>query len=89
MQNCWVDFFSYLSNQEIVKLDLALTDISLRKVFFNELSAFYLANKIYSLKELAWILARNIKLTKCHLDFEGNIHAYLAAKYTMHYLNIP
>ena len=81
LRNCWELFVPYLSNQEIGKIDSSIIDIKLRKLFFIKVSDFYLVNKIYSLKELKWILKRNITLTKCHLDFEGNIHAYLAAEY--------
>ena len=69
LRNCWELFFPYLSNQEIGKIDLVLTDIKLRRIYLNKVSDFYLTNKIYSFKELQWIFARNMSLTKCHLDF--------------------
>lgn len=69
LRNCWEDFFSYLSNQEIGKLDSAFTEVPLREVFLDKVSDFYLANKIYSHKELEWILARNVPLVKCHMAF--------------------
>lgn len=70
LETCWEGFFPYLSNREIGKLDSALINFSLRKVFLSKVKDFYLVNKIYTRKELLWILSRNISLTKCHLEFE-------------------
>ena len=83
LRNCWELLVPYLSNQDIGRLDLSIIHIKLRKTFFIKVSEFYLVNKIYSLKELEWILRRNITLTKCHLDFKGNIYAYSTAEYIM------
>ena len=60
MLQTWKLFYPYLSNRDIGKLDSALTEISLRKMFLTKVSDFYLVNKIYSKKELDWILTRNI-----------------------------
>ena len=68
-QSCWDVFLPYLSNLEIGKLDLILTDISLRKLYFTLVGEFYLKNKICDYKELDWILHHNISFTKCHLEF--------------------
>ena len=68
-QSCWDVFLPYLSNLEIGKLDLIITDVTLRKLYFTLVNEFYLGNKIYDYKELDWILIKNISLTKCHLEF--------------------
>ena len=70
IHNCSKLFFPYLSNQDISKLDLALTDINLRKEFFKGVSEFYLVNNIYSIEELKWIVIKNVNMIKCHLDFD-------------------
>ena len=67
--SCWHVFLPYLSNLEIGKLDLILTDVSLRKLYFNLVNEFYLNNRIYEYEELDWILNKHISLTKCHLEF--------------------
>ena len=69
-ESCRQVFLPFLSNLEIGKLDLILSDISLRKLYFNLVSDFYLTNKIYDYKELDWILNKNLSLTNCHLEFE-------------------
>ena len=66
---CWDVFLSFLSNFEIGKLDLILSDKSLRKLYFPLVDEFYLTNKIYDYKELDWLLNKNVSLTKCHLEF--------------------
>ena len=68
-ESCWDVFLPFLSNLEIGKFDLIITDVSLRKLYFTIVNEFYLNNKIYDYKELDWILNNNISLTKCHLDF--------------------
>ena len=70
LRNCWELFYPYLSNIEMGKLDSALTNFSLRKVYLSKAKDFYVVNKIYAKGELEWILARHISLTKCHLEFE-------------------
>ena len=69
-QSCWNIFLPFLSNLEVGKLDLIITDISLRKLYFSLVHEFYLNNKICDYNELDWILTKNILLTKCHLAFE-------------------
>ena len=69
-ESVWNVFLPYLSNLEIGKLDLILTDVSLRKLYFSLVNEFYLKNKVYNFKEIDWILKKNIALTKCHLDFK-------------------
>ena len=69
-ESVWNVFLPYLSNLEIGKLDLILTDVSLRKLYISLVNEFYLKNKVYNYKELDWILTKNIALTKCHLDFK-------------------
>ena len=75
LESCWDIFFPYLLNEDIGKLDSALTDKSLRKIYAKHLSKFYLINNIYSPSELEWIIKRGIDLTVCLLDFdeEGKI----------------
>ena len=68
-ESVWDVFLPLLSNLEIGKLDLVLTDVPLRKLYFSLLNEFYLTNKIYDYKELDWILNNNISLNKCHLEF--------------------
>ena len=69
-ESVWDIFLPFLSNLEIGKFDVILTDISLRKLYFSLVNSFYMINKVYDYKELDWILTKNIALTKCHLAFE-------------------
>ena len=69
-ESVWDVFLPYLSNLEIGKLDLIITDVSLRKIYFSLVNSFYMKNTIYDYKELDWILNKQISLTKCHLDFK-------------------
>ena len=69
-ESVWDVFIPFLSNLEIGKFDLILTDVSLRKLYFCLVNEFYVKNKVYNYKELDWILTKNIALTKCHLDFK-------------------
>ena len=75
-ESCWDIFYPYLLNEDIGKLDSALTEKSLRKVYINRVSKFYLVNNIYSPSELEWVIKRGIDLTVCRLDFdeEGKIN---------------
>ena len=68
-------FFPFLTNRELALLDRIITDISLRKLFFQQADQFYLKNKFKSLDELNWVMKRGFVITKCHLDFdfEGKI----------------
>ena len=70
LETCVNFFLPYLTNLEIGKLDLILTDVSLRKLYFSMANDFYTNNKIYDYKELDWILTKHITLTKCHLEFD-------------------
>lgn len=63
-------FFSYLTNRELGKLDITISDKNLRKLYHQYASIFYLNNQVQSLDELKWIMTRRIVLTKCYLDFE-------------------
>ena len=77
----WNILFPYLSNREIGKFDSALTEKSLRAIYFKKLSKFYLVNQISTVAELEWILKRGVDLTVCRLAFtyhDGNYnHIYL------------
>ena len=70
LQSCSDLFFSYLTNRELGVLDRVITDINLRKIFFQQAAIFYQRNKVTFLDEMEWILARGIVLTKCHFDFD-------------------
>ena len=77
LECCWDLFFPYLCNADLGKLDSALTDKSLRELYFSQLNKFYLIREITSLLELEWIIKRGIVLVKCLLDFqfyEYNFH---------------
>ena len=67
----WEHLFPYLSNKEIGKLELILTEKSLRNLYLNIIKSFYLVNTINSPSELGWIMKREIELTICRLDFDG------------------
>ena len=70
LQSCRDIFFPYLTNRELGLLDRIITDINLRKLFFQQAGQFYLTNKFQSLDELDWVMKRSFIVTKCHLDFE-------------------
>lgn len=53
LESC-LDFFPCLSNDDICKIDSALTDKSLRELYFNQVRRFYLDRSILSSSELAW-----------------------------------
>lgn len=78
LESAWEHFFIYLSKMEIVKLDSALTDKSLRELYFNRISKFLSNRIIFSSAELAWILKRDVELTTCllYFDFNGNTIEY-------------
>ena len=69
LESCWVLFYPYLSNDDIGKIDSALTEKSLRELYIKQVSKFYLTNNIYSVGELEWIMKRGIDLTICRLEF--------------------
>ena len=64
------DFFSHFVNEEICKLDIALSELKLSKAFNKKVGIFYDNNSIFHRSELARIAKRNISLTKCRLDFK-------------------
>ena len=78
LQSCSDLFFSYLTNRELGVLDRVITDINLRKIYFQRAGLFYSNNKIQSLDELEWILMKGIVISKCHLafEFEGKHYRY-------------
>ena len=57
----------YLNNNDIVRLDTAICNIALRKMFHRQVGLFYDKNEILSAEELEWILKRNIPLTTCRV----------------------
>ena len=57
-----------MSNDDICKIDSALTEKSLREIYFRQASKFYSINNIYSLVELELIMKRGIDLTTCRLE---------------------
>ena len=87
-ESVWAVFLSFLSNLEIGKLDLVLTNKSLRKLYFRLVDEFYLTNKICGYKELDWILNKNISLTKCHLEFKFKGKSYSIILYFCHVIDI-
>ena len=70
LESCWDHFCLYLSKSDFRKIDSALTEKSLREIYFKQVSKFYLVNYIKSVGELEWILRRGIDLTVCRLIFE-------------------
>ena len=68
--SCWDPFYPYLMNENIGRIDSALTEKSLRKLFLNQMSKFYLTNSILLEDELKWIIKRGIELSVCRLDFQ-------------------
>ena len=87
LQSCSDLFFSYLTNRELGVLDRIITDVNLRKIYFQHAAIFYQANKILSLAELEWIMKRDILLTKCHLDFYFENPKYSQCKSTFSYVS--
>ena len=76
---------SYLNNSDIVRLDSAISDISLRKLFNKQVGLFYEKNDILSADELEWILRRNIPLTTCRVARNwGNILIILSILLRLH-----
>ena len=64
------DFLSHFVNEDICKLDIALSEFKLRKSFNKKVGTFYDNNSILHRSELARIVKRNISLTKCKLGFK-------------------
>ena len=88
LQSCSDLFFSYLTNRELGILDRVITDINLRKIYFQQVAIFYQTNQMKSLAELEWILTRCIIITKCHLDFDFEGKGDIDTEYTvyMHFI---
>ena len=42
LETCWDLFYPYLSKENIGKIDIAWTEKSLRGLYFNQVSKFYL-----------------------------------------------
>lgn len=70
MEPCWDLFYCCLSNEDIGRIDSALTEKGLRKLYLDKVGEFYIENNILSAAELKWIMKRDISLTVCRLDFE-------------------
>ena len=70
LQSCSDLFFSFLTNRELGVLDRVITDVNLRKIYFQQSAIFYQTNRIKSFEELEWVFMRDILLTNCHLAFE-------------------
>ena len=67
--SCWDHLYPYLLNEDISKIDSAITEKSLRRLYKYHACKFYLVNCILSYVELEWVLKRGIDLTVCRLDF--------------------
>ena len=92
LESCWDHFYPYLSNEDIGKIDSALTEKSLREIYIKQVSEFYRDNHISSPTELEWIMRRGIDLTVCRLDFDNKgITALSNLQTTLvkHYLCVP
>ena len=46
LQSCSDLFFSYLTNRELGVLDRVITDVNLRKIYFQQAAIFYQHNKV-------------------------------------------
>ena len=62
-------FLLYFNNIDIAKLDIAISEIKLRKAFNQKVGCFYDHYSILCLPEFDRILNRNISITKCKVDF--------------------
>ena len=71
LESFWEPLFPYLCFNDICKLDIAVTEKSLREVYFSRLGKFYTTHSIYSANELEWILKRGVKLAVCRLEFDS------------------
>ena len=81
LESFWDIFYPYLSNDDIGKIDSALTDKSLREIYIKQVSKFYLTNSIRSSSELEWIVDRKISLTICRFDFAHDLGSRLTSMY--------
>ena len=41
LESCWDHFYPYLSNEDIGKIDSALTEKSLREIYIKQVKKFY------------------------------------------------
>ena len=64
------ELFLYLTNEDISKLDISISEIELRKVFNKRVGVFYNYNAILCRAEFARIVKRNTPLLRCELDFK-------------------
>ena len=91
LEFCWEHLFPYLSNNDICKLDSALTQKILRETYLKRLRKFYKISSIYSIQELEWIMKRGARLTVCRLEFDyyhsidyGKHVAYLSTDHSLY-----
>lgn len=70
LQSCCDIFFPYLTNRELGLLDRIISDMRLRKLYFQQAGQFYITNKLRFLNELIWVMKRGFVITKCYLDFD-------------------
>lgn len=69
LEFCWDLLFPYLYGADLANIDSALTEKSLRAIYFKQVDKFYLSRIIWSVCELEWIMRRGISLTVCRLNF--------------------
>ena len=62
-------FLLLLSNKDIGKLDITLSDKEMRQAFHSRLGSYYSSNDIKYKGELEFLVKRNIALTRCVIDF--------------------
>ena len=62
-------FLLFLSNKDIGKLDITLSDKDMRRAFYSRLGSYYSFNDIHYKGELEFLAKRNIALTRCVIDF--------------------
>ena len=62
-------FLLLLSNKDIGKLDISLSDEDMRRAFYSRLGSYYSFNDIKYKGELEFLAKRNIALTRCVIDF--------------------
>ena len=58
-------FLLYFTNKNIGRLDLALSETTLRDAFHKRLGSFYKDNSILWPEELDWISGRNMPIDRC------------------------
>ena len=65
------EFLLLLSNKDIGKLDIALSEKVLHDIFIERIGYFYEYNAVKYAGELEMIVKRKIPLTRCVLTFRG------------------